>query len=90
LRDLPHQKIPRELCGGEDPAIFSMFPCSYGKIFRWDKSGKFKKTRKKEWRKEKEGFFLFFLFLTYMEGPILVCSPSVGNALGYRLRAILP
>jgi hypothetical protein len=22
LRDLPQQKIPRELCGGGDPAIF--------------------------------------------------------------------
>jgi hypothetical protein len=29
LRDLPQQKIPNELCGGEDPAIFFMFPWKY-------------------------------------------------------------
>jgi hypothetical protein len=40
-----------------------------------DKSEKFKKTRKKEWRKEKEEI------VKYVEIPILVCSPSVGNAL---------
>jgi len=39
-----------------------------------DKIGKFKKTRRKEWRKKKE-------IITYMEVPILVCSPSVENAL---------
>jgi len=37
-------------------------------------SGKFKKTRRKEWRKEKEIFF------TYVEVPLL-CSPLVGDAL---------
>jgi hypothetical protein len=41
-----------------------------------DKSGKFKKTRRKEWRREKEQIFM------YLEVPILVCSPLVGDALG--------
>jgi hypothetical protein len=40
-----------------------------------DRSGKFKKTRRKEWRKENEEIFM------YMEVPILVCSLSFGNAL---------
>jgi hypothetical protein len=40
-----------------------------------DRSGKFKKTRRKEWMKEKEEIFM------YVEVPILVCSPSVGNTL---------
>ncbi len=44
LRDLPQQKIPRELCSEGDPI---MFPCSHGKIFCWDGSGKFKNTRRK-------------------------------------------
>jgi hypothetical protein len=41
-----------------------------------DKSGKLKKTRRKEWTKEKEQNFM------YLEVPILVCSPLVGDALG--------
>jgi hypothetical protein len=49
-----------------------------------DKSEKFKKTRKKEWRKEKEEI------VKYMEIPILVCSPSVGNAPGYHPDGTLP
>jgi hypothetical protein len=61
-----------------------MFPCSHEKIFWWDRSGKFKKhkeiflkkTRRKEWRKEKEEISM------YVEVPILVCSPWVGNTLG--------
>jgi hypothetical protein len=40
-----------------------------------DKSEKFKKTRRKEWRKEKEEI------VKYVEIPILVCSPLVRNAL---------
>jgi hypothetical protein len=36
---------------------------------------KIKNTSRKEWRKEKEEI------LKYMEIPILVCSPSVGNTL---------
>jgi hypothetical protein len=43
-----------------------------------DRSGKFKKTRRKEWRKEKEKNF------TYMEVPLLY-SPMVGDALGLLL-----
>ncbi len=39
-----------------------------------DISGKFKKTRRKEWRKEKKENF------TYVEVPLL-CSPLVGDAL---------
>jgi hypothetical protein len=58
-----------------------MFPCSYEKIFRWDRSGNFFKTGKREWRKEKEEIF-FALKKKYMEVLILVCSPLVGNALG--------
>jgi hypothetical protein len=34
------------------------------------------KTRRKEWKKEKEETF------TYVEVPILMCSPWVGNMLG--------
>jgi len=40
-----------------------------------DKLGKFKKTRRKEWREKKKIFI-------YMKVPILVCSPFVENALG--------
>jgi hypothetical protein len=40
-----------------------------------DRSGKSKKTRRKEWRKEKEEIFM------YMEVPILVCFSSVRNTL---------
>ncbi len=57
LRDLPQQKIPRELCGGGRSCNISMFPCPHGKIFWWDESGKFKNTRRKECRKEKEEIF---------------------------------
>jgi hypothetical protein len=88
LRDLPQQKIPRELCSGGDLAIFlrSHVPTERFFLIIWirklskhkkrDISGKFKKTRRKEWRKEKEEIF------KYVEVPILVCSPSVRNALG--------
>jgi hypothetical protein len=40
-----------------------------------DRSGKLKKTRRKEWNKEKEEIF------THLEVPKLMYSPSVGNAL---------
>jgi hypothetical protein len=54
-----------------------MFPCSHGKIKEErDRSGKFNKTRRKEWRKEREEIF------AYLEVPILVCCPLVGDALG--------
>jgi oligoribonuclease (3'-5' exoribonuclease) len=38
-----------------------------------------KKTRRKKRRKEKEEILSFLT--TYMEVPILMCSPSVGNTL---------
>jgi hypothetical protein len=44
-----------------------------------DRSGKFKKTRRKEWRKEREEIF------AYLEVPILMCSPLVGDAMGLPL-----
>jgi hypothetical protein len=72
---------------GEIPLYFyvPIFPCKEI-LMGWirkiqkhkeekDKSGKFKKTRRKEWRKEKEQIFI------YLEVPILVCSPLVGDAL---------
>jgi hypothetical protein len=62
LRDLPQQKITRELCGGGRSHYISKFLCSHGKIFQWDGSGKFKKTRTKEWRKEKEEIFTTWRF----------------------------
>ncbi len=46
-----------------------------------ERSGKFKQTRRKEWKKEKEEIYSY-LFFTFVEVPILVCSPSVENALG--------
>jgi hypothetical protein len=44
-----------------------------------DRSGKFKKTRTTEWRKEREEIF------AYLAVPILMCSPLVGDALGLPL-----
>jgi hypothetical protein len=41
-----------------------------------DRSGKFKKARWKEWRKEKEEI------LTFVEFLVLMCSASVGNTVG--------
>ncbi len=70
---------------GGDPTMFPMFPWK-DFLMGWitkiekqkeemDKSEKFKKTRRKEWRKEKEEI------VKYVEIPILVCSPLVRNAL---------
>jgi hypothetical protein len=89
LRDLSQQKIPRELGGVGDPAIFL---CSHvpmerffdgtdqensktqgGKGHSSRKIFKNKKERMKE-RKRKR-------FFTYMEVPILIFSPSVRNIL---------
>jgi hypothetical protein len=46
-------------------------------FFRWDRSGKFEKTRKKKWRKEKEEIFIYLF--AYMEVPILMRTHSDGN-----------
>jgi hypothetical protein len=48
------------------------------------RSGKLKKTRWKEWRKEKEEIF------TFMEVLILICSALVGNTKGYHPCATFP
>ncbi len=62
LRDLPQQKIPRELWGGGDPAIFLCSHVPLKRFFWWDRSGKFKNTRRKEWKKEKEEiYFIFYI-----------------------------
>ncbi len=91
LRDLPQQKIPRASCGGGDSvSLYFYIPMCLWKDFLmgWirkiqnhkeerDRSGKFKKTRRKEWRKgKKKEIFM------YVEVSIPMCSPSVGNALG--------
>jgi hypothetical protein len=39
-----------------------------------DRLGNKIKTRRKEWKKEKKRFF-FEIFFTYIEVPILMCSP---------------
>jgi hypothetical protein len=96
LRGLPQQKIPRELCGGGRYFYVPMFPW---KDFWWDgsrklkdtrrkgtKIRKFRKTRPKEWRKEKEEIFFSSTWRfpyscdlhsvgNSVEVPILVCSP---------------
>jgi hypothetical protein len=91
LRDLPQQKIPRASCGGGDPvSLYFHIPMFLWKDFLMgrirkiqnheeerDRSGKFKKTRRKEWRKEKEKEIFM-----YVEVSIPMCCPSVGNALG--------
>jgi len=81
LRDLLQQKILGELCSGGDPAIFlrshvPMFPWKdfmTGQIKKIrkhkherDRSGKFKKTRRKEWRKEKEEIFFTTILDIYI------------------------
>jgi hypothetical protein len=59
--------------GGSHTCLFSI---------GWERSQVkfFKKTRRKEWRKEKEEI------LRYVEVPMHECSPSVGNALGQNLK----
>jgi hypothetical protein len=48
------------------------------------RSGKFKKTTWKEWRKEKGEIF------TFVEVLMLMCSASVDNTKGYGPHATLP
>ncbi len=61
LRDLPQ----RQKCLGSyavpDVPLFL-----YGKIFWWDRSGKFKKIGRKEWMKEKEEAFLHMWRFPYL------------------------
>jgi len=87
LRDLPQQKIPRELCGGGDHTIFlhSFVPMerffngmdqenskTQGGKGQIRKIQKNKKERMEE-RKRRDFYNL--------EVPILVCSPLMRNAL---------
>ncbi len=71
LRDLPQAEDPWGGMRRGRACYISTFPCSHGKMFWWDGSGKFKKhkekrdrsgklkkTRRKEWRKEKEEIFI--------------------------------
>ncbi len=84
------------------PYIFR-FPCSYGKIFWWDRSGKFKNTRRKgtgqenskkekekgkNGGKKKEEIF----FTTYIRGGSHTRVFSIGQECpsGYRPHATLP
>jgi hypothetical protein len=48
LRDLPQQKIPRELCGGGDPAIFLCSHVPMKRVFDGTDQENFKNTRRKE------------------------------------------
>ncbi len=47
LRDLPQQKIHRELCSEGDPAIFLCSHVPMERFFDGTESGKFKNTRRK-------------------------------------------
>jgi hypothetical protein len=91
FRDLPQQKIPRELCVAEIPLYFyvPMLPWKdflmrqIKKIQKHeeerDRSGKFKEKQEgKNGGKKKKRFFV------YVDAPIHNCSPSVGNALGQK------
>jgi hypothetical protein len=94
LRPFGHPSVhPRDLCCGGDPAIFLCSHVPMKRFFWWDRSRKFKNTRPKgteqenskkqegkNGRKKKKRFYFYF-FKTFVEVPILVCSPSVGNAL---------
>ncbi len=56
----PLAKDPKGVLWWRRSCYISMFPCSQEKIFWWDKSGNFKKTRRKECRKEKEEIAMLF------------------------------
>ncbi len=72
----PQQKIPRELHGGGDPVIFLHSHVPMERCFDGTNQENSRKTRNKEWRKEKEEIFDILI-----EVLILMCSPSVRNAL---------
>ncbi len=82
LRDFPQQKIPRELWGGGDLAIFLR---SHENIFLWDRSGKLKKTRRKEWRNKKEE-----ILLGTSRFPHSCVLHQLGMPSGYCPHTILP
>jgi hypothetical protein len=92
LRDLPQQKIPRELSGGGDPAIFL---CSHVPMNRFldgmDQENS-EKTRRKKWRKEKEEILFVFNYVhggsqTHVFSCVLHRS---GRHSGYCPRVTLP
>ncbi len=80
LRDLPKQKIPRELCGGGDPTIFLR---SHGKIFQGDGSGKFKKQEGKNGGKKKKRFLQLGGFHTCVFSIDLECPTSLSRTHSY-------
>jgi hypothetical protein len=75
LRDLPQQKIPRELHGGGDPVIFLHSHVPMERFFDGTDQENSKKQETKNGGKKKKKFF------TYVEVLILMCSPSVTNTL---------
>jgi hypothetical protein len=90
LRDLPKEKIPREICGGGEPAIFlhshvPMERCFDGTDQENSKTRgergqimKVQKNKKERMEERKRRDF----FLWYVEVPILImCSSLFGNAL---------
>jgi len=89
LRDLPHQKIPRELCGGEDPAIFSMSHVPMERFFDGTNQENSKNQERKNGGKKKGFFFVFnihggshtHVFSIGWECPQLlpVCNPPLGE-----------
>ncbi len=76
LRDLPQQKIPRELCDGGDPAIFLYFHVPIEKKLMGKITKKITKNKKKRMEERKRRDFYI------RGGSILMCYPSVGNIAG--------
>jgi len=71
--------MPRELCSAGCSLVPLWEDFLIGQIRKIQKN---RKERMEE--RKRRGFF------TYVEVPILVCSPSVGNASGYRPCVTLP
>jgi len=102
LRDLPQQKIPRELWVGGDPAIFLCSHVPMKRFFWWDRSGKLKNTRRKgrdqensnkqegkNGRKKKKRF-IFIYFLHSWRFPYSCVLHQSRTPLGYCPCATLP
>ncbi len=68
MRDLPHQKIPRELCGGEDPAIFSLSHVPMERFFDGTNQENSKNQERKNGGKKKKGFFIFIFYFFNIHG----------------------